>query len=149
MIAFSQKHSQEFCFSKRSRSSSIIYFYGNCPSRTTNLELSVFIYVVCKQVKISLDREINSQCQSKQQQCKSPASVIVWIVDQVSSLTGKSGPTCVSMMNKLNEFSVILERDGQSTPWGIRLVGGSDLDTPLIITKVVSITSTTHLSSYP
>ncbi|GAB0090466.1 PDZ domain-containing protein [Sergentomyia squamirostris] len=40
------------------------------------------------------------------------------------------------MSPKLNEFVVILQRDGQKTPWGIRLVGGSDLDTPLIITKV-------------
>ncbi|XP_059613354.1 PDZ and LIM domain protein 3 isoform X7 [Phlebotomus argentipes] len=40
------------------------------------------------------------------------------------------------MSPKLNEFVVILQRDGAQTPWGIRLVGGSDLDTPLIITKV-------------
>ncbi|XP_055686033.1 PDZ and LIM domain protein 3 isoform X24 [Lutzomyia longipalpis] len=40
------------------------------------------------------------------------------------------------MSPKLNEFVVILQRDGAKTPWGIRLVGGSDLDTPLIITKV-------------
>lgn len=39
-------------------------------------------------------------------------------------------------MHKLSEVAVTLERDGQHTPWGIRLVGGSDLDTPLIITKV-------------
>lgn len=37
---------------------------------------------------------------------------------------------------KLHEFAVLLERDGNQTPWGIRLVGGSDFDTPLIITKV-------------
>lgn len=37
---------------------------------------------------------------------------------------------------KLHEFAVLLERDSQNTPWGIRLVGGSDFDTPLIITKV-------------
>lgn len=42
------------------------------------------------------------------------------------------------MTSKLHEFAVILERDGKQTPWGIRLVGGSDLDTPLIITKVFS-----------
>ncbi|KAL5290742.1 hypothetical protein ACFFRR_010233 [Megaselia abdita] len=40
------------------------------------------------------------------------------------------------MSPKLHEFSVCLQRDGQQTPWGIRLVGGSDLDTPLIITRV-------------
>ncbi|XP_055700832.1 PDZ and LIM domain protein 2 isoform X12 [Phlebotomus papatasi] len=40
------------------------------------------------------------------------------------------------MSPKLNEFVVVLQRDGAKTPWGIRLVGGSDLDTPLIITKV-------------
>lgn len=39
-------------------------------------------------------------------------------------------------MHKISEVAVTLERDGQHTPWGIRLVGGSDLDTPLIITKV-------------
>lgn len=39
-------------------------------------------------------------------------------------------------MHKLSEVTVTLERDGHHTPWGIRLVGGSDLDTPLIITKV-------------
>ncbi|KAL7733302.1 hypothetical protein ACLKA6_004798 [Drosophila palustris] len=36
----------------------------------------------------------------------------------------------------LHEFAVVLQRDGQGTPWGIRLVGGNDLDTPLIITRV-------------
>lgn len=36
----------------------------------------------------------------------------------------------------LHEFAVVLERDSPQKPWGIRLVGGSDLDTPLIITKV-------------
>lgn len=40
------------------------------------------------------------------------------------------------MSPKLHEFAVTLQRDGPDTPWGIRLVGGSDLDTPLIITKV-------------
>lgn len=40
------------------------------------------------------------------------------------------------MSPKLHEFVVVLKRDGQSTPWGIRLVGGNDLDTPLIITRV-------------
>lgn len=39
-------------------------------------------------------------------------------------------------MHKTSEVTVTLERDGLHTPWGIRLVGGSDLDTPLIITKV-------------
>ncbi|XP_017136621.1 uncharacterized protein LOC108152090 isoform X3 [Drosophila miranda] len=40
------------------------------------------------------------------------------------------------MSPKLHEFAVLLFRDGQGTPWGIRLVGGNDLDTPLIITRV-------------
>ncbi|XP_017863907.1 PREDICTED: uncharacterized protein LOC108614341 isoform X2 [Drosophila arizonae] len=40
------------------------------------------------------------------------------------------------MSPKLHEFAVQLQRDGQATPWGIRLVGGNDLDTPLIITRV-------------
>ncbi|KAM7359096.1 PDZ_signaling and DUF4749 domain-containing protein Zasp66 isoform 7-T7 [Cochliomyia hominivorax] len=40
------------------------------------------------------------------------------------------------MSPKLHEFAVVLKRDGESTPWGIRLVGGNDLDTPLIITRV-------------
>lgn len=40
------------------------------------------------------------------------------------------------MASKMREFSIDLERDGSQTPWGIRLVGGSDLNTPLIITKV-------------
>ncbi|XP_030386265.1 PDZ and LIM domain protein 2 isoform X2 [Scaptodrosophila lebanonensis] len=40
------------------------------------------------------------------------------------------------MSPKLHEFAVLLQRDGQATPWGIRLVGGNDLDTPLIITRV-------------
>lgn len=44
--------------------------------------------------------------------------------------------TGFKMSPKLHEFVVVLQRDGQQTPWGIRLVGGSDLDTPLIITKV-------------
>lgn len=37
---------------------------------------------------------------------------------------------------KLHEVVVTLRRDGQRTQWGIRLVGGVDLDMPLIITKV-------------
>lgn len=40
------------------------------------------------------------------------------------------------MAPKLHEFSVILQRDGPQTAWGFRLVGGCDLDTPLIVTKV-------------
>lgn len=35
-----------------------------------------------------------------------------------------------------HEIVIDLERDGPQTPWGIRLVGGSDMDLPLIITKV-------------
>lgn len=40
------------------------------------------------------------------------------------------------MASKVREFSIDLERDSPQIPWGIRLVGGSDLNTPLIITKV-------------
>lgn len=40
------------------------------------------------------------------------------------------------MTSKTREFVIDLERDGPHTQWGIRLVGGSDLNTPLIITKV-------------
>lgn len=40
------------------------------------------------------------------------------------------------MSPKLHEFLVILRRKNEGTPWGIRLVGGSDLNAPLIITKV-------------
>lgn len=34
------------------------------------------------------------------------------------------------------EIVIDLERDGPQTPWGIRLVGGSDMNLPLIITQV-------------
>lgn len=40
------------------------------------------------------------------------------------------------MAPKLFEFAVLLKRSTPDQPWGIRLVGGSDLDTPLIVTKV-------------
>ena len=36
-----------------------------------------------------------------------------------------------------------LERDGAATKWGFRLVGGSDFDTPLIVTRVNK--SVTHI----
>lgn len=42
------------------------------------------------------------------------------------------------MAPKCHEFAVVLQRDGPKTQWGIRLVGGSDLNTPLIVTKVTS-----------
>lgn len=35
-----------------------------------------------------------------------------------------------------HEFGVTLERDRATTAWGIRLAGGSDLNSPLIIVKV-------------
>lgn len=41
------------------------------------------------------------------------------------------------MASKTREILIDLERDGPQTPWGIRLVGGSDVNTPLIITKVL------------
>ncbi|XP_025417948.1 PDZ and LIM domain protein 3 isoform X2 [Sipha flava] len=37
---------------------------------------------------------------------------------------------------KPSTWSVTLKRDGKSQPWGIRLAGGADLNTPLVITKV-------------
>lgn len=37
---------------------------------------------------------------------------------------------------KPSTWSVTLNREGKSQPWGIRLAGGADLNTPLIITKV-------------
>lgn len=40
------------------------------------------------------------------------------------------------MSPKLHEFLVTLYRRDENSPWGIRLVGGSDLNAPLIITKV-------------
>lgn len=40
------------------------------------------------------------------------------------------------MASKPREYAIDLERNGPQTPWGIRLVGGSDLKTPLIITEV-------------
>ncbi|XP_073970769.1 PDZ_signaling and DUF4749 domain-containing protein Zasp66 isoform X9 [Rhodnius prolixus] len=35
-------------------------------------------------------------------------------------------------------YSVTLHRDGASQPWGIRLVGGCDLDKPIVITRAVA-----------
>ncbi|XP_063700357.1 PDZ and LIM domain protein 3 isoform X2 [Culicoides brevitarsis] len=40
------------------------------------------------------------------------------------------------MSPKLHEFLVTLHRRAENAPWGIRLIGGSDLNAPLIITKV-------------
>lgn len=36
----------------------------------------------------------------------------------------------------MHQFVVVLKRDARDLPWGLRLVGGSDIDTPLIITRV-------------
>lgn len=52
------------------------------------------------------------------------------------------------MSPKLHEFAVVLQRDGQATPWGIRLVGGNDLDTPLIITRVITLAYVTGEASH-
>lgn len=38
-----------------------------------------------------------------------------------------------------HEFAVTLKRSGPNTAWGIRLAGGSDLNAPLIIIRVISI----------
>lgn len=34
------------------------------------------------------------------------------------------------------EVVIDLEREGPQSPWGVRLVGGSDMNLPLIITQV-------------
>ncbi|XP_046960341.1 LIM domain-binding protein 3 isoform X6 [Vanessa cardui] len=39
-------------------------------------------------------------------------------------------------MGRLHTFVVTLRRDTRDTNWGLRLVGGSDLATPLIVTRV-------------
>lgn len=49
---------------------------------------------------------------------------------------------------KLHEFSVVLQRESNLVPWGFRLVGGCDLDMPLIVTKVgAGNLSTPHVFS--
>lgn len=60
----------------------------------------------------------------------------MWIavVFEIQQLKGKSVQATKAMATR--DYLVDLERDGPQTPWGIRLVGGSDLNTPLIITKV-------------
>ncbi|XP_077285775.1 PDZ_signaling and DUF4749 domain-containing protein Zasp66 isoform X2 [Arctopsyche grandis] len=40
------------------------------------------------------------------------------------------------MGGKVHMFVTTLKRDAPDLPWGLRLVGGSDIDTPLIITRV-------------
>lgn len=40
------------------------------------------------------------------------------------------------MSQLYHEFGVTLERKGPDTHWGIRLAGGSDLNSPLIIIRV-------------
>lgn len=50
------------------------------------------------------------------------------------------------MTSKPRNFLIDLERDGPRTPWGIRLVGGSDLNTPIIITKVYKRTKKFDIS---
>lgn len=39
-------------------------------------------------------------------------------------------------MGKLRSHTVTLERSDLSQPWGLSFVGGSDVGTPLIITRV-------------
>lgn len=39
-------------------------------------------------------------------------------------------------MGRLHTFVVTLRRDTRDTNWGLRLVGGADLATPLIVTRV-------------
>ena len=40
------------------------------------------------------------------------------------------------MSQLYHEFGVTLERRSNDVPWGIRLAGGSDLNSPLIIIRV-------------
>lgn len=47
-----------------------------------------------------------------------------------------TGAIAIMGSKKPSTWSVTLKRDGKSQPWGIRLAGGADLNTPLIITKV-------------
>lgn len=39
-------------------------------------------------------------------------------------------------MGRLHTFVVTLRRESRDTNWGLRLVGGADLATPLIVTRV-------------
>ncbi|KAH9644294.1 hypothetical protein HF086_003793 [Spodoptera exigua] len=39
-------------------------------------------------------------------------------------------------MGRLHTFVVTLRRDSREVNWGLRLVGGADLATPLIVTRV-------------
>lgn len=41
-------------------------------------------------------------------------------------------------MGRLHTFVVTLRRDSREVNWGLRLVGGADLATPLIVTRVRS-----------
>ncbi|GBP68714.1 hypothetical protein EVAR_75328_1 [Eumeta japonica] len=43
-------------------------------------------------------------------------------------------------MGRLHTFVVTLRRESRDTNWGLRLVGGADLATPLIVTRVHSAT---------
>lgn len=40
------------------------------------------------------------------------------------------------MSQLYHEFGITLSRNGPDTNWGIRLAGGSDLNSPLIVIRV-------------
>lgn len=40
-----------------------------------------------------------------------------------------------------SEFGLVLERPNNTVNWGIRLAGGSDLNSPLIIIRVINFLS--------
>lgn len=48
-------------------------------------------------------------------------------------------------MGSGSEFGVVLVRANASVCWGIRLAGGSDLNSPLIIIRVIKNFNTTFL----
>lgn len=43
------------------------------------------------------------------------------------------------MSQLYHEFGVALERSNANENWGIRLAGGSDLNSPLIVIRVIKI----------
>lgn len=42
----------------------------------------------------------------------------------------------MSRQSKDHVFGVTLRRRDRNTPWGLRIVGGADLGTPIIVTRV-------------
>ncbi|CAG9115525.1 unnamed protein product [Plutella xylostella] len=52
-----------------------------------------------------------------------------------AALSARSRPLTLAM-GRLHTFVVTLRRESRDTNWGLRLVGGADLATPLIVTRV-------------